>query len=173
MVCMGNLCRSPMAEGVLRAKLDRAGLSGQVAVDSAGTHGFQRGTLPDPRAVAQAAQRGYRLEGLKSRSVVAADFSRFDLLLAMDRANLATLRSRCPPDAAGRLALLLPYAAQLPDGPALAPAVDEVPDPYFGNAAGFEHALDLIEPACDGLLLVLQRRLAVWPLKPETRLKSS
>ena len=165
MVCMGNICRSPMAEGVLRAKLDRAGLAGQVAVDSAGTHGFHRGALPDPRAVAQAAQRGYRLDGLKSRPVVAADFSRFDLLLAMDRDNLATLRSRLlllhgDHDAlTGQLALLLPFAAQAPDRPAMAGAADEVPDPYFGNVEGFAHALDLIEPACDGLLWVLQRRL--------------
>jgi len=159
MVCMGNICRSPMAEGVMRAKLDRAGLAGQVAVDSAGTHGFHRGALPDPRATALAAQRGYRLDGLKSRPVVAADFSRFDLLLAMDRDNLATLRSRCPSGASGQLALLLPFAAQSPDRPATADAVDEVPDPYFGNVEGFAHALDLIEPACDGLLWVLQRRL--------------
>jgi len=143
----------------MRAKLDRAGLAGQVAVDSAGTHGFHRGALPDPRATALAAQRGYRLDGLKSRPVVAADFSRFDLLLAMDRDNLATLRSRCPSGASGQLALLLPFAAQSPDRPATADAVDEVPDPYFGNVEGFAHALDLIEPACDGLLWVLQRRL--------------
>ena len=159
MVCMGNLCRSPMAEGVLRAKLDRAGLADQVVVDSAGTHGFQRGSLPDPRAVAQAAQRGYRLDGLKSRPVVAADFIRFDLLLAMDRDNLSALRSRCPPDASGRLELLLPFAADALGGPVSASQVDEVPDPYFGNLAGFTLALDLIEPACDGLLLVLKRRL--------------
>jgi protein-tyrosine phosphatase len=159
MVCMGNLCRSPMAEAVLRAKLDRAGLAGQVTVDSAGTHGFHRGALPDPRAVAQAAQRGYRLGGLKSRPVVAADFSRFNLLLAMDRDNLATLRSRCPPGATGRMALLLPFAAQAPGGPLGAAEIDEVPDPYFGNAAGFEHALNLIEPACDGLLLALKDSL--------------
>ena len=160
MVCTGNICRSPMAEGVLRAKLAQAGLAGQVAVDSAGTHGFARGTLPDPRAVAQAAQRGYRLDGLKSRPLVADDFSRFDLLLAMDRDNLATMHSRCPAGAApDRLALLLPFAAQAPEGQAAVPAVDEVPDPYFGNVAGFALALDLIEPACDGLVLVLKHRL--------------
>ena len=160
MVCTGNICRSPMAEGVMRAKLAQAGLADQVAVDSAGTHGFARGTLPDPRAVAQAAQRGYRLDGLKSRPLVADDFSRFDLLLAMDRVNLAALHSRCPPGVVpDRLALLLPFAAPAPGGQVSVPAVDEVPDPYFGNLAGFALALDLIEPACDGLVLVLKRRL--------------
>ena len=160
MVCMGNICRSPMAEAVLRAKLELAGLAGQVAVDSAGTHGFHRGALPDPRAVAQAARRGYRLAGLKSRPVVAADFSRFDLLLAMDNDNLATLRSRCPAGSTGELALLLPFAVQAPDRTALAATTDEVPDPYFGSAEGFGHALDLIEPACDGLVRVLKLRLS-------------
>lgn len=160
MVCMGNICRSPMAEGVLRAKLARAGLADAVVVDSAGTHGFHRGALPDPRAVTLAAQRGYRLVGLKSRPLVGADFSRFDLLLAMDYDNLATLQSRCPPGATGRLELLLPYAEQAPGRTTSVPMADEVPDPYFGNVAGFEHALDLIEPACDGLLLALKRRLA-------------
>jgi protein-tyrosine phosphatase len=152
MVCMGNICRSPMAEGVLRGKLARAGLAEAVAVDSAGTHGFHRGNPPDPRAVATAAQRGWRLDGLKSRPVLDEDFTRFDLLLAMDQDNLDNLRERCPPASHERLALLLRYAPVL--------GVDEVPDPYYGSAAGFEHALDLIEPACDGLLVELRRRLA-------------
>jgi protein-tyrosine phosphatase len=155
MVCMGNICRSPMAEAVLRNKLARAGLAQAVAVDSAGTHGFHKGSAPDPRAVAQAGRRGYSLDGLKSRPVVAEDFSRFDLLLAMDRDNLDTLRERCPPSAHPQLQLLLPFAAS--------PVTDEVPDPYYGSVAGFDHALDLIEPACDGLLRVLQRRLAEAP----------
>jgi protein-tyrosine phosphatase len=155
MVCMGNICRSPMAEAVLRTKLERAGLTPLVAVDSAGTHGFHKGSRPDPRAVALAARRGYSLEGLKSRPVLAGDFERFDLLLAMDRENLDTLRDRCPPPAHDRLQLLLTFAPSVP--------VDEVPDPYFGSEAGFEHALDLIEPACDGLLRNLQRRLAETP----------
>ena len=153
MVCSGNICRSPMAEVVLRSKLQGAGLGDSVAVDSAGTYGFQRGTRPDPRAVAQAAQRGYALDGLKSRPVEAADFSRFDLLLAMDHGNLQTLQARCPPNQQHRLHLLLPFAPGA--------LVDEVPDPYFGASAGFALALDLIEPACDGLLSELRRRLTV------------
>ncbi len=153
MVCMGNICRSPMAEGVLRHKLAQAGLADQVAVDSAGTHGFHRGAAADPRAVAQAARRGYLIAGLKSRPVVVADFSRFDLLLAMDHDNLATLQDRCPPAEQHRLHLLLPYAN--PPG-----QTEGVPDPYYGSVAGFDVALDLIEPACDGVVLALQRRLA-------------
>jgi protein-tyrosine phosphatase len=151
MVCMGNICRSPMAEGVLRGKLAAAGLSAQVAVDSAGTHGFHRGALPDPRAIAQAARRGYNLAGQKSRPVTDADFERFDLLLAMDRANLDNLRDQCPPLRQDRLGLLLAQAPGL--------ATDEVPDPYYSTAAAFDHALDLIEPACEALLNTLRQRL--------------
>ena len=161
MVCMGNICRSPIAEAVLRSKLDQAGLGGDVAVDSAGTHGFHRGSAPDPRGVAQAARRGYQVAGLKSRPVEAADFERFDLVLAMDRSNLATLQERCPPAQHHRLHLLLPFAdAERPAGPGKAAATDEVPDPYYGSLAGFEVVLDLIEPACDGVVQALQRRLA-------------
>ncbi len=152
MVCTANICRSPMAEAVLRSKLQRGGLAAEVAVDSAGTHGFRKGTRPDPRAVARAALRGYVLGGIKSRPLEPEDFSRFDLLLAMDRGNLAALQEQCPPAEHQRLQLLLPFAAGATQ--------DEVPDPYFGSVAGFDLALDLIEPACDGLLTELQRRLA-------------
>jgi protein-tyrosine phosphatase len=153
MVCTGNICRSPMAEAVLRAKLQRSGLAVAVAVDSAGTHGFHKGTSADQRAVAQAARRGYQLAGLKSRPLVADDFNRFDLLLAMDHDNLSTLQKRCPPEAQNRLQLLLAHAPQL--------GTDVVPDPYFGAVAGFDLALDLIEPACDGLLTEIRRRLSL------------
>ena len=158
MVCTGNICRSPIAEAVLRAKLQQAGLADQVAVDSAGTHGFHKGTAPDPRAVAQAGLRGYRLSGLKSRPVVDADFSRFDLLLAMDRSNLATLRERCPAVEQHRLQLLLPFVAQA-TGQVLAAGQQDVPDPYFGSVSGFDEVLDLIEPACDGLVQDITKRL--------------
>jgi protein-tyrosine phosphatase len=155
MVCTGNLCRSPMAEAVLRSKLAQAGLAPTVVVDSAGTHGFQKGSLPDPRAVSQAASRGYSMKGLKSRPLLADDFKRFDLVLAMDHGNLDTLRERCPPAEHARLQLLLSYASAAP--------VDEVPDPYFGSVAGFAHVLDLIEPACEGLMHDLRRRLTAAP----------
>ena len=155
MVCTGNLCRSPMAEAVLRRKLAAAGLQALVAVDSAGTHGFARGTRPDPRAVAQALLRGYSLAGQKSRPLNGSDFQTFDLVLAMDRRNLDTLRERCPAQEQHRLALLLPFDK--------CAAADEVPDPYFGSVDSFDVALDLIEPACDALLADLQRRLAFAP----------
>ena len=151
MVCAGNLCRSPMAEAVLRSKLAGAGLDAVVAVDSAGTHGFKRGARPDPRAAAQAAARGYRLDSIRSRPLEADDFTRFDLLLAMDLANLAALTERCPAQQRHRLALLLPFDP--------ASTTDEVPDPYFGNVQGFDTALDLIMPACDHLVAHLRQRL--------------
>jgi len=152
MVCTANICRSPMAEAVLVAKLHRLGLQDAVAVDSAGTHGFQKGTPADRRAVEAAERRGYQVAGIRSRPVVADDFSRFDLVLAMDRNNLASLTERCPAAQHDRLGLLLPHAPGLP--------TDEVPDPYYGSPAAFEHALNLIEPACDGVVRVLQKRLA-------------
>jgi protein-tyrosine phosphatase len=152
MVCAGNICRSPMAEAVLRTKLQRSGLAQEVAVDSAGTHGFHKGSAADPRAVTQAARRGYKVDGILSRPVVAEDFSRFDLLLAMDQDNLATLQRRCPPGEQHRLQLLLAHAPQL--------GADEVPDPYYSTVAAFDHALDLIEPACDGLVSEIRRRLS-------------
>ena len=153
MVCTGNICRSPMAESVLRSKLQRHGLASAVLVDSAGTHGFHKGTAADPRAVAQAARRGYALHGLRSRPLVAEDFNRFDLLLAMDQGNLATLRKRCPSAEQHRVQLLMIHAPQA--------VSDEVPDPYYGAVAAFDLALDLIEPACDGLVTEIRRRLAL------------
>ena len=161
MVCAGNICRSPMAEAVLRAKLTGAGLANRVAVDSAGTHGFHRGAPADPRAVARAGLRGYRLAGQTSRPLALADFNRFDLLLAMDRHNLATMVSRCPAGEQHRLGMLLLPATQ-PSGfgtDGAAARLGEVPDPYYGSVADFDLALDLIEPACDSLLSTLRRRL--------------
>lgn len=152
MVCTGNICRSPMAEAVLRHRLERAGLAQTVAVDSAGTHGFHKGSLADPRAVAQAARRGYQVGGLRSRPLVPEDFTRFDLVLGMDQDNMLHLRRRCPPQEQHRLQLLMAHAPQT--------GVDEVPDPYYASVAAFDQALDLIEPACDGLMNEIRRRLA-------------
>lgn len=152
MVCTGNICRSPMAEAVLRQRLERAGLAHVVAVDSAGTHGFHKGSPADPRAVERAARRGYRVDGLRSRPLVPGDFTRFDLVLAMDQDNMDHLRKRCPPGEHHRLQLLMAHAPQA--------GVDEVPDPYYAAATAFDRALDLIEPACDGLMTELRRRLA-------------
>lgn len=156
MVCMGNICRSPVAEGVLRARLRQAGLHTRVVVDSAGTHGYHAGEPPDPRAIRSAAQRGYELADLRARPVQAEDFTRFDWLLAMDEANLAWLQSHLPEGAAPRIGLLMTHARSHSD-------VIEVPDPYYGAVAGFERVLDLVEDACDGLLADLAASLPGEP----------
>ncbi len=156
MVCMGNICRSPSAEGVLRAKLERAGLLGRVHVDSAGTHGYHTGEPPDPRAIRHAAQRGYDIARLRARPVVPDDFSRFDWLLAMDASNLDWLRRRAPAGAPARIEPLMAHARRHPQ-------VHDVPDPYYGTAAGFEHVLDLLEDACDGVVQRVQAELAREP----------
>lgn len=153
MVCMGNICRSPTAEGVLRAKLARAGLKQRVAVDSAGTHGYHTGEAPDPRAIKHAAKRGYDIGTLKARPVAPADFERFDLLLAMDGDNLSWLLKRAPAAAQPRLGLLMAHAQRFG-------GAQVVPDPYYGTGEGFEQVLDLVEDACDGLVAHLQNRLA-------------
>lgn len=149
MVCMGNICRSPTAEAVLRAKLRAAGLHRQVAVDSAGTIDHHRGQPPDARAMRHAARRGYDLSALRARAVEPADFERFDWMLAMDEANLRFLRRQLSPGLPVRTALLMDYAPHLGEA--------EVPDPYYGAPAGFERVLDLIEAACDGFLAALAR----------------
>ncbi len=149
-VCMGNICRSPSAEGVARSLFDRAGLAAQVDLDSAGTHGYHVGEPPDQRARQAAARRGYDLAPLRARQVSDADFSRFDLILAMDRANLSALSRRCPAEERHKLRLFLDYAHNWRE--------DEVPDPYYGGDAGFERVLDMIEDAVHGLIEDLRRR---------------
>ncbi|SOY85946.1 low molecular weight protein-tyrosine-phosphatase [Cupriavidus taiwanensis] len=150
MCCMGNICRSPTAEGVLRAKLDAAGLAALVELDSAGTHEYHLGRAPDPRTQRHALQRGYDLSALRARKVGVPDFDRFDLILAMDRENLAGLL-RLRPDAGDKVRLLMSFATRHD--------ADEVPDPYYGEGDGFERVLDYIEDACDGLVAELRRRL--------------
>ena len=137
MVCMGNICRSPTAEGVMRAALSRHGLDGLVTVDSAGTHAYHVGEAPDPRTVQAARRRGYDLSGQRARQVVAADVERFDLILAADRANLAALRQFSQKGVTPQLLL------------SILGTEAEVPDPYYGGADGFERVLDLVEQACD------------------------
>ncbi|MEO8296672.1 MAG: low molecular weight protein-tyrosine-phosphatase [Burkholderiales bacterium] len=144
MVCMGNICRSPTAEVVMRHRLRQRGLETTVNVDSAGTHANQLGHAADERAIAHAARRGYDLRGMRARRVEAADFMHCDLVLAMDGDNLAALRAACDPAHLGKLRGLMAFA------PAGSPA--SVPDPYYGGAAGFERVLDLIELGCDGLV---------------------
>lgn len=149
MVCTGNICRSPMAEGVLRTKLAAAGLADRVAVDSAGTHGYHTSEPPDPRAIRVAAQRGYDIQRLQARPVVPEDFDEFDWLLALDQGHLQWLQKKAPEGHAARLTLLMDYARQHA-------GVNEVPDPYYGPEAGFEHVLNLVEDACDGVIAELQ-----------------
>lgn len=143
LVCAGNICRSPTAEGVLRAKIKASGLQGRVLVESAGTHGFHAGDAPDPRAVQAAANRGYDLRALRARPVQDADFQHFHHLLAMDDNNLDWLRRNSPEAAPAQLGLLMSAARQHA-------GVRVVPDPYYGAPAGFERVLDLVEDACDG-----------------------
>jgi protein-tyrosine phosphatase len=152
MVCLGNICRSPTAEAMLRHKLLAAGLHERVAVDSAGTEGYHVGDPPDERSQRHAGRRGIDLSTLRARRVVEQDFERFDLLLAMDQANHRELLQRCPPGLESRVRLLLDFATQ-PHGRC------EVPDPFYGGAAGFEDVLDLVDDACEGLLAHLRAQL--------------
>jgi protein-tyrosine phosphatase len=154
-VCMGNICRSPTAEGVMRRLLDEAGLADRVELDSAGTGGWHVGAPPDERATAAAARRGTTLDGA-ARQVVDADFARFDLLLAMDRDNLAELHRRAPDDDARARARLL---REFDPASAGAPDLD-VPDPYYGGPQGFDTVLDQVEAACRGLLAEVRRAVA-------------
>jgi protein-tyrosine phosphatase len=143
MVCLGNICRSPTAEVVLRTRLAEAGLGGLIEVDSAGTgaRGHQ-GAPPDPRSQRHAAQRGYDLSQLRARQVLAQDFERFDWILAMDEDNLRDLQDLCPDPHAHKMARLMDFA----------PGVSwrDVPDPYYGGSSLFEAVLDLIEQGCKG-----------------------
>jgi protein-tyrosine phosphatase len=152
MVCMGNICRSPTAHAVLRHKLEAAGLGKAVSVDSAGTHAWHRGKPPDPRAIQHAGRRGYDLSPLRAKGVADLDFADFDLILAMDDDNLQSLKKKTAPEHLAKLAMLSAHAVRMK-------AVTEVPDPYYGGPNGFDHVLDLVEDACDGLVLHLDRML--------------
>jgi protein-tyrosine phosphatase len=148
-VCLGNICRSPTAEGVLRAIAAREYPDLKLDIDSAGTADYHVGEPPDRRTVAAARRRGYDLAGLRARQVGSEDFRRFDYVLAMDRANLAELERLAPQGAPARLALFLEFA---PD-----PEEREVPDPYYGGVEDFERVLDLCELGARGLLARLTR----------------
>ncbi|SMC25448.1 protein-tyrosine phosphatase [Andreprevotia lacus DSM 23236] len=150
-ICTGNICRSPTADGVLRQRVADAGLAGQVVVDSAGTHDYHIGEAPDRRSTAHAAKRGYDLSPLRAREVKPADFSQFDLILAMDKGHLRLLERACPASQRHKLKLFLAFATRHDE--------QEVPDPYYGGADGFEHVLDLVEDGCDGLLAHIRASL--------------
>jgi len=149
-VCLGNICRSPTAEAVLRELAAREAPELTLEVDSAGTAEYHVGQPPDPRTRAAAARRGYDLSALRARTVESTDFERFDLILAMDRDNLKALRRRAPSHAHERLRLFLEFS---PDA-----APEDVPDPYYGGPNGFEEVLDLVEAATRGLLKHLRQR---------------
>jgi len=146
---MGNICRSPTAEGVFRHYVSEAGLDASVTIDSAGTHAYHVGEPPDSRAMAAAERRGMSLQGIRARRVADDDFERFDYVIAMDEDNLVRLKDKAPPEHHSKLRLFLDFSSG---------SEREVPDPYYGGAAGFERVLDLVEEASRGLLETLSTR---------------
>jgi protein-tyrosine phosphatase len=143
-VCMGNICRSPTAEGVFRKYVEQRAPHLRIEIDSAGTHDYHVGEAPDRRAVAAAARRGIDLGSLRARVVEDQDFERFDLLIAMDRLNREILLDRSPEEFRDRVRLMMEFASVAD--------VEDVPDPYYGDPVGFERVLDLVEEASVGLL---------------------
>jgi protein-tyrosine phosphatase len=152
-VCMGNICRSPTAEGVFRQRANALEIGHLIDIDSAGTHNYHEGAPPDPRSIAHAAKRGVDLSSLRARKVVAADFSRFDYIVAMDDNNRRHLLAMCPPRLHHKISLLMEWGGEEDEY--------EVPDPYQGGADGFEHVLDLVETGCEGLLEAISEQLNV------------
>ncbi len=150
-VCMGNICRSPLAHGLFEHRVRQAGLTDRIGIDSAGTHAYHVGNSPDPRSQQTAIRHGIDLSSQRARQVKVSDFEIFDYVLAMDRDNQAILSSQCPEEHRHKLHLFLEFAPQL--------AETEVPDPYYGGDQGFEHVLDLVESACEGLLEDIRMRI--------------
>ena len=151
-VCMGNICRSPTAEGVFRHVVNEAGLADRVVVDTAGTHAYHVGEPADRRAQAAAKRRGISLDGISARRVQESDFARFHYVLAMDHLNLRMLSDQAGDEYQEHLGLFLDFASG---------DEEEVPDPYYGGAAGFERVLDLVEEASRGLLETLRSKYDV------------
>lgn len=150
MVCMGNICRSPLAQGLFEHLVREAGLEQWVDVDSAGTHAYHVGQPPDPRMQETALRRNIDLSTQRARQVRSEDFEAFDYVLAMDRANFEMLAEICPPERENRLRLFLEFAPGMEQ---------EVPDPYYGGASGFERVYQLAECAAEGLLEDIRKRL--------------
>ena len=149
MVCMGNICRSPTAHGVLERKIADAGLADRIHVDSAGTHDYHVGRPPDERAQAHALRRGVNLSAQRARQLTRRDFADFDLVLVMDEANESAARALCAPDQRPKLRRLTDFCTRH--------QANEVPDPYSGGDAGFEQVLDLDHDAADGVLAAIRR----------------
>lgn len=145
-VCLGNICRSPTAEGVFASKAASRGIA--VKIDSAGTAGYHKDAPPDKRSQDAAKGRGYDLSTLKCRKVTLQDFEDFDYIIAMDHSNLRDLERKCPEQHKHKISLLMAYANN---------EFQEVPDPYYGGKKGFDLVLDLIEDACEGLLDNIER----------------
>lgn len=144
-VCTGNICRSPTAEAILHKQTQEQGLD--VEVDSAGTHGYHIGEAPDPRSVKAGARRGYDLSALRARKLTREDFERFDYLIALDEGHFTLMQAACPADLQHKLHTMMAFAPQL--------GFRDVPDPYYGPAAGFEQVIDLLEAATSGLVNTL------------------
>jgi len=149
-VCLGNICRSPMAEGVFRALVQNENLQDMIATESSGTGSWHVGSAPDRRAMSEMASRGYDISDLRARQVTRADFDRFDLILAMDCDNLDDLRHMAGSQYEDKVRLFLDFAGEN--------SSDEVPDPYYGGTGGFSHVLDLVEVAAKGLLADIKSR---------------
>ena len=149
-VCMGNICRSPTAQGVFRKLLKQEGLEEIIETDSAGTHAYHAGEPPDRRAQETALRRGIDLSDLRARRVEFEDFSDFEYVLAMDQDNYHSLSQICPRGAERKLMLLMDFAPHL--------RTREVPDPYYGGKSGFERVFDMVEAASEGLLAEIQRK---------------
>jgi protein-tyrosine phosphatase len=148
-VCLGNICRSPTAEGVFRKLVQGEKLEYLFEIDSAGTHAYHIGDPPDERAQAACVRRGINITSLRGRQAIAEDIEKFDYVLAMDRENYQDLLDICPPGHESRIRLFMEFAANRPE--------EEVPDPYFGGVSGFDRVLDMIEDAARGLLEDIRR----------------
>jgi len=152
-VCLGNICRSPMAEGTFRARVRAEKLQDKIKTDSAGTGSWHVGSAPDRRAAGEMAARGYDISNLRGRQVTRADFEYFDLVLAMDYDNLDDLERLAGEVHKDKIRLFLDFSGEA--------TPDEVPDPYYGGPDGFAYALDLVEAASKGLLVHVKTRLGL------------
>lgn len=151
LVCTENICRSPMAEGLLRHHLQQSGLRRGVDVSSAGTRSSMPGCRPDQRAQKIAAARGINLAGMKARRVTERDLQRSDFVFAMDEANMRDLWKLCPAEQHDKISFLLSHQVGQP--------LIEVPDPYYGSAEGFARVFQIIDDAMDGVISYIQRRI--------------
>lgn len=149
-VCLGNICRSPTAHAIFRQKVADTNLN--IHIDSAGTAGYHIGAKPDPRSVKHGEKRGYDFSGLSASAVQDSHFEQFDFILAMDKSNYKDLVARCPEQHQHKVQLFLDYSATYPDQ-------QEVPDPYYGGAPGFEFVINLVEDASDGLIKHIENQI--------------